>query len=180
MYVTSDGNYLISGDIYLITKEGLVNKSEARRDYQRKVMMQNLDEEELIIFEPEKIAHSIYVFTDVDCGYCRQFHNQIDAYLSLGIKVHYLAYPRAGIGSDSYNKIASAWCNTDPNNSLTLLKQGREIDRLLCEDNPVESHFELGRAMGVQGTPSIVTEEGKMIPGYLPPQDLLNILTTSS
>ena len=93
-------------------------------------MMQNLDEEELIIFEPEKIAHSIYVFTDVDCGYCRQFHNQIDAYLSLGIKVHYLAYPRAGIGSDSYNKIASAWCNTDPNSSLTLLKQGREIDRL--------------------------------------------------
>ena len=79
-----------------------------------------------------------------------------------------------------YNKIASAWCNTDPNNSLTLLKQGREIDRLLCEDNPVESHFELGRAMGVQGTPSIVTEEGKMIPGYLPPEDLLNILTTSS
>ena len=111
---------------------------------------------------------------------CRQFHDQIDAYLSLGIKVHYLAYPRAGIGSDSYNKIASAWCNTDPNNSLTLLKQGREIDRLLCEDNPVESHFELGRAMGVQGTPSIVTEEGKMIPGYLPPEDLLNILTTSS
>ena len=180
LYVSSDGNYLVSGDIYLITKEGLVNKSEARRDYQRKVMMQNLDEEELIIFEPEKIAHSIYVFTDVDCGYCRQFHNQIDAYLSLGIKVHYLAYPRAGIGSDSYNKITSAWCNTDPNNSLTLLKQGREIDRLLCEDNPVESHFELGRAMGVQGTPSIVTEEGKMIPGYLPPQDLLNILTTSS
>ena len=119
LFVSSDGNYLVSGDIYLITKEGLVNKSESRRNYQRKTLTQNLDNDELIVFEPEIVNHSIFVFTDVDCGYCRQFHNQIDAYLDLGIKINYLAYPRAGIGSESYNKISSAWCNDDPNYSLT-------------------------------------------------------------
>ena len=103
LYVSSDGNYLVSGDIYLITKDGLVNKSEARRDYQRKTLIGSLNESELITFEPQQINHNIFVFTDVDCGYCRQFHNQIDEYLELGIKVNYLAYPRAGIGSDSYN-----------------------------------------------------------------------------
>ena len=127
-----------------------------------------------------QINHNIFVFTDVDCGYCRQFHNQIDEYLELGIRVNYLAYPRAGIGSDSFNKISSAWCNEDPNFSLTLLKQGKDIETKLCEDNPVEKHFNLGNTIGVQGTPSIITDEGKMIPGYLPPQDLLNILTTNS
>ena len=180
LYVSSDGNYLVSGDIYLITTEGLVNKSEARRDYQRKTLIKNLNTEEFITFEPEETLHNIYVFTDVDCGYCRQFHNQIDDYLNLGIKVNYLAYPRAGINSDSFNKISSAWCNEDPNYSLTLLKQGKNIDTKACKDNPVEKHFNLGNAIGVQGTPSIITNEGKMIPGYLPPQDLLNILVTKS
>ena len=180
LYVSSDGNYLVSGDIYLITKDGLVNKSEARRDYQRKTLIKGLNESELITFEPRQINHNIFVFTDVDCGYCRQFHNQIDEYLELGIRVNYLAYPRAGIGSDSFNKISSAWCNEDPNYSLTLLKQGQDIQTKLCEDNPVEKHFNLGNTIGVQGTPSIITDEGKMIPGYLPPQDLLNILATNS
>jgi len=180
LYVSSDGNYLVSGDIYLITKEGLVNKSEARRDYQRKTLINNLDTKELITFEPENYIHNIFVFTDVDCGYCRQFHNQIDSYLELGIKVNYLAYPRAGIGSESFKKITSAWCNEDANYSLTMLKQGKEIETNICADNPVEKHFKLGNLIGVQGTPSIVTDEGKMIPGYLPPQDLLNILTTNS
>ena len=178
LYVSSDGNYLVSGDIYLITKEGLVNKSEARRDYQRKTLINNLDKKELITFEPEELIHNVFVFTDVDCGYCRQFHNQIDAYLELGIRVNYLAYPRAGVGSESFRKISSAWCDDDPNYSLTLLKQGKDIEIKLCADNPVEKHFKLGNALGVQGTPSIITDEGKMIPGYLPPQDLLNILST--
>lgn len=180
LYVSSDGNYLFSGDIYLITEKGLVNKSESRRDYQRKTFIEGLNTNELIIFEPPIIEHNIFVFTDVDCGYCRQFHSQIDAYLDLGIKINYLAYPRAGIGSESFNKISSAWCNEDPNYSLTLLKQGKEIKRELCDSNPVEKHFKLGNAIGVQGTPSIITEQGKMIPGYLPPEDLLNILTGNS
>ena len=176
LYVTSDGNYLISGDIYSITKDGLVNKSEARRDFQRKTIVNQLNLDELITFEPTDLIYNIFVFTDVDCGYCRQFHDQIDAYLDLGIRVNYLAYPRAGIGSESYKKITSAWCDTDPNNALTILKQGQAIETKLCLENPVEKHFKIGNAMGVQGTPSIITGEGKMIPGYLPPNDLLNIL----
>jgi len=180
LYVSSDGNYLVSGDIYLITSEGLVNKSEARRDYQRKTLLSNINQDDFIIFKPKKVDHKVYVFTDVDCGYCRQFHDQIDEYLSLGIEVNYLAYPRAGLESDSYKKITSAWCNENPNFSLTQLKKGKEIDLSICANNPVEKHFKLGQAMGVQGTPSIVTEEGKMIPGYLPPQDLFNILAAKS
>ena len=137
-----------------------------------------MDKKDLITFEPKELIHNVFVFTDVDCGYCRQFHNQIDAYLELGIRVNYLAYPRAGVGSESFRKISSAWCDDDPNYSLTLLKQGKDIEIKLCADNPVEKHFKLGNALGVQGTPSIITDEGKMIPGYLPPQDLLNILST--
>ena len=76
LYVTADGNYLISGDIYLITEEGLVNKSEARRDFQRKALLEGIDVNQFIIFEPKDVKHNVFVFTDVDCGYCRQFHTK--------------------------------------------------------------------------------------------------------
>ena len=180
LYVTSDGNYLISGDIYLITKEGLVNKSEARRDFQRKALIEGLDSKQFIVFKPKDTKHNVFVFTDIDCGYCRQLHSQIDEYLKLGIQINYLAYPRAGVGSDSYRRTVSAWCADNPNYSLTVLKQGGEIKENICSINPVESHFNLGRSIGVQGTPSIVTQEGKLIPGYLPPEELLNLLDTNS
>ena len=105
LYVSEDGEYLISGDIFQITSEGLVNKSESRRNFHRKTAINHLNESEFIIFKPETSKHSIFVFTDVDCGYCRQFHNQIDDYLALGIQVNYLAFPRAGLDSFSFSKI---------------------------------------------------------------------------
>ena len=176
LYVSENGKYLISGDIFQITSEGLVNKSESRRNFHRKTAINQLNESEFIIFKPETSQHSIFVFTDVDCGYCRQFHNQIDDYLDLGIQVNYLAFPRAGLDSFSFSKIASAWCSEDPNAALTLLKLGGQIEENICLENPVERHFKLGGSFGVSGTPSIVTSEGKLIPGYLPPRDLIKLL----
>ena len=141
LYVSADGNYLVSGDIYLITRDGLVNKSEARRDYQRKTLLNNTNQNDFIVFKPKVVDHKVYVFTDVDCGYCRQFHDQIDEYLSLGIEVNYLAYPRAGLESDSYKKITSAWCNENPNFSLTQLKKGKVWDYTKKEEVEVEGIY---------------------------------------
>ena len=176
LYVSMDGKYLISGDIYQITKEGLVNESESRRSFQRKIALSKQKASEFITFEPKFVEHQIFVFTDVDCGYCRQFHKQIEDYLALGIQVNYLAFPREGIGSKSFNKTVSAWCSDDPNAALTLLKLGGQIKENICKDNPVERHFLLGSSFGVSGTPSIVTSNGKLIPGYLPPKELVGLL----
>jgi len=178
LFISKDGKYLISGDIYEITEQGLVNRSEARRNYLRKVTISELDESEFIIFKPNKVEHSVFVFTDVDCGYCRQFHREINDYLDLGIQVNYLAFPRAGIDSESFKKIVSAWCSSEPNQAITELKLGYEIKENVCLNNPVEKHFDLGNSLGVTGTPSIITSEGRLIPGYIPPQDLIGLLNS--
>lgn len=178
LYVSKDGKYLISGDIFEITTSGLVNRSESRRNYFRKTSIQELDKSEFITFKPRTIEHSIFVFTDVDCGYCRQFHKEIKAYLDLGIQVNYLAFPRAGVDSESFVKIASAWCSTEPHKAITELKLGYDIKENVCPNNPVEKHFNLGNSLGVSGTPSIITSEGRLIPGYLPPQDLIALLNS--
>ena len=88
------------------------------------------------------------VFTDVDCGYCRKLHMEMDEINALGIEVRYLAFPRAGPGSRSYEKIVSAWCAKDAQQAITELKMGRSIPDRSCA-NPVMEQYALGQAMGV-------------------------------
>ena len=115
------------------------------------------------------------VFTDVDCGFCRKFHNEIDQYNNLGISIKYLAFPRAGIDSESYTKMVSAWCSDQADLSITLLKDNKSIPSNSCE-NSVAEQFELGRTLGITGTPALITQSGKLLPGYVPAQELLMLL----
>ncbi len=155
----------------------MINKSETIRAKKRKEIVLGLKTDS-ISFTPKNIKHEVYVFTDVDCGYCRKFHSEIKGYLDLGIQVNYLAFPRAGIDSESFKKIVSAWCSSEPNQAITELKLGYEIKERVCLNNPVQKHFELGNSLGVTGTPSIITSEGRLIPGYIPPQDLIGLLNS--
>lgn len=164
-YVSDDGRYLIQGSIIdTKTREDL---TEARQTVAKKAVMDKVGDDETIIFGPEKYDHTITVFTDIDCGYCRKLHQEIDDYKAEGIRVRYLFYPRAGIGSPSYQKAVSVWCADDRKKAMTDAKRGVPLDNKTC-DNPVQDHMILGEAMGVTGTPAVVLEDGRLLPGYIP------------
>jgi thiol:disulfide interchange protein DsbC len=94
----------------------------------------------------------------------------------MGIEVRYLAYPRAGIPSESYDKIATAWCAKDQQETLTRIKNREAVANKVCTDNPVAGHFALGQRIGVTGTPAIVLMDGTLIPGYQPAASFAQIL----
>ncbi|NOT84829.1 MAG: DsbC family protein, partial [Methylococcaceae bacterium] len=119
----------------------------------------------------------VYVFTDIDCGYCRKLHSEIDQYLAAGISVRYLFFPRAGKGSDSYNKAVSVWCAKDRAKALTLAKQDKEIEEKTCP-NPIDKHMQLAQEFEVRGTPMIVSDKGAVFPGYIPAKQLAESLAT--
>ncbi|MCY4345142.1 MAG: DsbC family protein [Gammaproteobacteria bacterium] len=172
LYGTPDGRHLIDGSLYRLGDGGIVNLTEQRRAVQRRELLAGVDAEDMVVFAPEDPPKaSVAVFTDVDCGYCRKLHMEIDEINALGIEVRYLAFPRAGPGSRSYEKTVSAWCAKDAQHAITELKMGRSIPDRSCA-NPVMAQYELGQAMGVTGTPAIVTEAGNLLPGYLPAADL--------
>ena len=101
---------------------------------------------------------------------------EINEYNKLGISIHYAAFPRSGLQSESYSKIVGAWCSKKPSQTLTTLKQGKNTNLSYCEDSPVEKHYRLGRKIGVTGTPAIISSSGQLIPGYVPADDLLKRL----
>ncbi|MDE0190689.1 MAG: thioredoxin fold domain-containing protein [Gammaproteobacteria bacterium] len=177
LYVTEDAGYLIAGNVYEIRDGGLVNLTEQKRAAERRELFAKIDGADLITFTPEaETKASVLVFTDTDCGFCRQLHSQMANYHALGIEVHYLAFPRAGVGSPTYDKMVSAWCSDDALEALTALKRGEGIPETYCESHPVGEQYELGQLIGITGTPAILLPSGRLLPGYVPPDDLAALL----
>jgi thiol:disulfide interchange protein DsbC len=172
-YVSADGAYLIAGDLYDIGSR--TNLTEAGRQKTRVQALSKLDEREMIIFKPTKVKHTITVFTDVECGYCRKLHSQIDELNQRGIQVRYLAYPRAGPGTDDWHKMEAVWCSMDRKKAITEAKQGHLVKSQQCAA-PIAKQYKLGEQFGVRGTPAIFTSNGDYIGGYLAPDQMVQEL----
>lgn len=177
VYAVGKGDFFFVGDLFQIDGQRIVNVTEQQSNGPRAELIASIKKDDMIVFSPKgEVKASVVVFTDVDCGYCRKLHNEMAKMNELGIEVKYLAYPRAGIGSNSYKKIASAWCADDRLNALNTLKAGGEIPENVCNGNPVENQFNIGIRAGLNGTPAIVLESGELIPGYMPAEKLAQTL----
>lgn len=169
-YVSADARYLIQGD--LIDLQADVNLSDYVRASSRRELMSSVTDEEVISFSPEEVKYSITVFTDVDCTYCRRLHNQMDEYLAYGIEIRYLMYPRNGPQSNAWSKAEEVWCANDRNSALTAAKADRKFASTNCDASVVANQYNLGQEVGLSGTPAILLDDGTLISGYLPPDQL--------
>jgi len=174
VYVSADGRYVLQGDLIDLKKQ--VNVTEARRSAGRADVLKEMDEDSMIVFAPEGEAkHTVTVFTDIDCPYCRKLHQEVGKMNEMGIEVRYMAYPRAGVGSASYGKAVSVWCADDRQEAMSTAKNGGKVEQKSC-DNPVKQHMVMADKVGVRGTPAIFLEDGRMLPGYVPAERLAKIL----
>ncbi len=174
LYISQDGRYIVNGSIIdLEDKVNLTEKSQSRLTQQ---VINGYDEKKMIIFPAEgKTLHKIAVFTDVDCPYCSMLHKEVPKLNKAGIEVRYLMYPRAGPGSPTFTKSISAWCADDQKKAMGIAKEGGKVEAKNC-DNPVQEQFELGQSIGVTGTPTLVLESGKVLPGFVPAEKLIKLL----
>ncbi len=173
VYMTRDGNYVFKGDLLDINERR--NLTEDVRADVRVKLLNGINKNDYIEFASEKIKDAIYVFTDVDCGYCRKLHRDVPELNSLGISVRYLAYPRAGVESATGREMSNVWCADDRQKALTAAKNQESIEAKSCND-PVAEQYELGQRLGVRGTPAIYLQNGRMLPGYMPPNELIKQL----
>jgi thiol:disulfide interchange protein DsbC len=178
-YVTDDGKYAITGDLYDIASND--NLTEKTRRAERVKLIGAVPESQMVVFAPKDPKYTVTVFTDVDCGYCRKLHSQIADYNRLGIKVRYMFYPRSGPNTESWEKAEQVWCSANRGEALTKAKRDEALKAPThCSGSPVAREYALGQDVGVQGTPSIVLDDGEMLGGYLPPAMLAQHLKKRS
>lgn len=175
-YVSTDGRYLMQGD--LVDIDSGERLTEERRRADRLQALAQLGSDNLIEFAPKPPLAAKYVvtvFTDLDCPYCRKLHSQIKEYNAKGIAIRYAFFPRHGIGSPTYFQAISVWCSADRQDALTRAKRGEDIPSRKCT-NPVEKEYKLALDLGISGTPGLILPDGTLFPGYAPPDDLLSAL----
>jgi thiol:disulfide interchange protein DsbC len=170
VYVSNDGRYLIQGTLMeLATRDNLTAASEA---VLRRAVLDAVPRDRRIIFAPANPKYRVTVFTDIDCTYCRKLHSQIADYNKAGIAIEYLIFPRSGPATESITQAINVWCAGDRRKALTDAKLDRPVAKKTCA-NPIAMDYELGRKIGIDGTPAIYAADGTQLGGYLPPAEML-------
>ena len=172
LYVSKDGRYAFSGDI-IDLDNGQSNLTENARKKARLAGLKALGEDNMVIYSPKDPKYTITVFTDVDCGYCRKLQADIPELNAKGIAIRYLAFPRTGPHSPTFEKMVKIWCSKDKKQSMTLAQEDKAFEGKDCGGETIMKEFEYGMRIGVTGTPTLIFEDGTLFPGYLPPDKLL-------
>jgi thiol:disulfide interchange protein DsbC len=173
IYASPDGKYFVAGDLFQVQPQGYVNLAETKRNGERAKAIAGVKLDDMIVFKANGPTKAVVnVFTDVDCGFCQKLHKEVPQLNAMGIEVRYLAFPRAGVGSETYAKLVTAWCAKDRQTTLTRYKNREAVPVKTCPNNPVAAEYELGERIGVNGTPALVTAKGELLPGYMPAAEL--------
>jgi len=175
LFATTDGELLFVGELISL-QDANKNYTEQARSGERLALLKMLNSKDTINFEAKNPKYTITVFTDTDCGYCRKFHEQIQAMNALGIAVRYAAFPRAGINSKTFETMQTIWCAQDKNAAYTSATRGQTLAKQSCATQSVQNQYQLGQKLGIRGTPALLLEDGSLIPGYMPADGLKAML----
>lgn len=170
-----DGRYIFAGAV--IDTESRKNLIDVEN---RRHLLKQLAEvpENWFISYPAKATstkHTVTVFTDIDCPYCRRMHRYMDAYNEMGITVNYIMMPRAGVGSPSFKKSVAAFCADNPGQAVTDAMNGESLEAKQCPHTIVEQ-YELAQQLGIRATPTTVLPNGQVQAGLLNPEQLQVLL----
>lgn len=179
LYTSADGQFLIQGYLFQVKDGKAVNLTEIEESRSVAKEINAIPASEMVVFAPKAPKTHITVFTDTDCGYCQKLHSEVPELNRLGVEVRYVAFPRQGLNSPAAKELASVWCAKDRQEAMNRAKTRQSVPEADC-DNPVAKQYQLGQMIGVNGTPSVILANGKMIPGYQPAPQLAKIALESN
>lgn len=159
VYVSKDGRYVLDGSAYDVkNKRDLTALARARV---RKTAIDKVGPDKRIVFAPPDPKYTVTVFTDVDCPFCRRFHQQIAKYNANGIAVDYLLFPLS-IHPGADKKAEAVWCSKDRPGAFTAAMAGQDPGKATCP-TPVPELMQLGHSLGINGTPTVLAADGTHI-----------------
>lgn len=176
LYVHKQKSYIFAGSLLEVTNAGLVDLTENARAAIRTELIQAVAAEDQVVFAAKgKTKAVVQIFTDSTCPYCSRLHEQVPELNQQGVEVRYLAFPRQGLQGQGFNDLVNIWCADNPQQAMTAAKKGKDLPNKQCS-NPIAAQYELGRKLGVQGTPAIFLPNGKVIPGFVTAERLISEL----
>lgn len=176
LYISDTGEYLFAGSLLALTDKGLQDLTEQSHTQRRGLLLQQLPVADQVVFPASGETRAVVqVFTDITCPYCVRLHEQVPELNKRGVEVRYLAFPRQGPSGPGYQQLVNVWCADHTRQAMNQAKAGKSVPTRQC-DNPVQAQYDLARSLGIQGTPAIILPDGRLIPGFIPADRLINEL----
>ena len=169
LYTDEHGDHLIQGE--LTDTRTRTNLTQARIDKLTAIDFASLPLKDAIVYRQGTGARRIAVFADPNCGYCKKFERELGQIKD--VTVYTFLYPI--LGGDSPEKAKNIWCAKD-NTAVwrNWMVSGSLPARQMaaCDTSALDRNTLMGRKLRVTGTPSLVFEDGKRVPGALPPDEV--------
>jgi thiol:disulfide interchange protein DsbC len=176
LYTDERGEYVVQGSI--IDTKTRSNLTEARIDKLTAINFAALPLKDALVWKQGTGARKMVVFADPNCGYCKKFETEMQQVKD--VTVYTFLYPI--LGGDSPEKARDIWCAKD--NAVVWrdwMIRGTAAPRSMgqCDASALERNVALGKRFRVNGTPALVFEDGKRVPGALAPDDVEKQLLAS-
>lgn len=177
-YLTADGRYVFTGD--LIDLKTGKNLTELSRRGRATAELQQYPSRDKIVFPATGLEKArIHVFTDTSCPYCKKLHAEVPQLQQAGISVAYLPFPRGGSTGPGYQSLKQVWCAKDRLEAMSIAKDIElgDLPGADCEAaSAVDRGYQLGNRLGITGTPAIFQPSGQRLDGYVPYEQLINMV----
>lgn len=163
-YADEQGNHLFEGQV--IETSSRKNLTQARIDQLTRIDFAALPLKDAIVWKTGTGARKIAVFADPNCGYCKRFERDLSAVKD--VTVYTFLYPI--LGGDSPEKSKAIWCAKDNTKVWRdWMLDGTVPPRNMgpCDTGALTRNAELGRKHKINGTPAVLFEDGKRIPGAM-------------
>lgn len=177
--LSDDAQYITDGEISVIENGQFIGLDESFERRKNQSVFATLDESQLIIYpatSPERAV--IYVADDVNCPYCRRFHQQISMLNAKGVTVKTIGYP---IYEQSPEQMRGIWCQDSQSSrrqafDKAMLKGEMTSAPASCNADHVTPNREKAAGLAVIATPAIYREDGVLYQASFESPEFLEFL----
>ena len=165
LYTDEQGNHIIQGTLF--DTKAKVNLTDKRIEKLTAIDFDQLPLKDAMVVKQGTGARKLAVFADPNCGYCKRFER--DLLTVKDVTIYTFLYPV--LGPDSNEKSRSIWCSKDAMKTwrdwmIDGVAPPKAMDK--CDVTAIERNTAFGRKYRVNGTPAILFEDGKRVPGAMP------------
>ena len=163
-YTDATGRYFVFGHLYdMKTQRDLTAE---RMEKQQRIDFSQLPLGDAIKTVRGKGERMLAVFSDPDCPYCKRLEAELDKLDN--VTLYIFPYPLEGLHPEAVDKAVAVWCAPDRASAWAdLMKTGKVPAKRDCE-NPIQRNIQLAQRLGINGTPTMVSADGRMLPGAAP------------
>ena len=160
-YVDLSGQYFLFGHLYDM-------KSQRDLTAERKDTLARIDFDALPLADAIKEVRGngsrvLAIFSDPDCPYCQKL--ETDLRTLTNVTIYTFLMPLVSLHPAAHRKAVSVWCARDRSAAWhATMWRGEAVPEADCP-HPVDRNVALGERLGINGTPTLIAADGRMLPG---------------